>query len=93
MQAMLTEMMMLKEELNKLKSEAEETAENKESVKPTLSEFFGDNEPLYNDIEDEDADFKIMADGTRINASILDEDMFIAGNKLYRWGDTLYLDE
>ena len=93
MQAMLTEMMMLKEELNKLKSEADEPAENKESVKPTLSEFFGDNEPLYNDIEDEDADFKIMADGTRINASILDEDMFIAGNKLYRWGDTLYLDE
>ena len=93
MQAMLTEMMMLKEELNKLKSEAEEAAENKESVKPTLSEFFGDNEPLYNDIEDEDADFKIMAGGTRINASILDEDMFIAGNKLYRWGDTLYLDE
>ena len=34
-----------------------------------------------------------MADGTRINASILDEDLFIAGNKLYRWGETLYLDE
>ena len=89
MQAMLAEMMLLKDELNKLKSEASEPVE---TVKPTVNEFFGDNEEYYN-VDDEDADFKIMADGTRINASILDEDLFIAGNKLYRWGETLYLDE
>ena len=84
MQAMLSEMVTLKDELDKLKSE---------QPKPTLTEFFGDNEPEYDDIEDDEADFKILGDGTRINASILDEDLFIAGRKLYRWGDTLYLDE
>ena len=84
MQAMLSEVVMLKQELNRLKTD---------QPKPTLSEFFGDNEQEYDEIEDEDADFKIMADGTRINASILDEDLFIAGKKLYRWGDTLYLEE
>ena len=89
MQAMLAEMMLLRDELNKLKAEPSESAE---TTKPTVNEFFGNNEEFYN-IEDEDADFKIMANGTRINASILDEDLFIAGNKLYRWGDTLYLDE
>ncbi len=84
MHAMLSEMVILKDELKKLKSE---------QPKPTVSEFFGDNEIQDYNIEDEDADFKIMANGARINASILDEDLFIAGNRLYRWGDTLYLDE
>ena len=84
MQAMLSEVVLLKDELNKLKAE---------QPKPTLNEFFGDSEPEYAEIEDDEADFKILGDGARINASILDEDLFIAGRKLYRWGDTLYLDE
>ena len=48
---------------------------------------------MKNNIEDEDADFRIMGSEERINASILDEELFVAGDKLYKWGDTLYLDE
>ena len=83
-QAMLNEVNMLKEELNKLKSE---------QPKFNPSKFWSDDDKQHTYIEDEDADFRIMANGARLNASILDEDLFIAGDKLYRWGETLYLDE
>lgn len=82
MQAMLNEMFVLRDELNKLKNE-----------KVTYEDIFGKKEKMKNNIEDEDADFRIMGSEERINASILDEELFIAGDKLYKWGDTLYLDE
>lgn len=84
MQAMLSEMLVLKEELNKLKEEPQ---------KPDVISFWGDNEKKGNYIDDDEADFRIMSSEKRINASILDEDMFVAGNKLYKWGDMLYLEE
>ncbi len=90
MQAMLNEVMVLREELSKLKQKDEE--EQAAAQKPTVEEFFGDYRVPY-EINDDEADFKIMGNGARINASILDEDMFIAGDKLYRWGETLYLEE
>ena len=82
MQAMLNEMFVLRDELNKLKNE-----------KVTYEDIFGKKEKMKNNIEDEDADFRIMGSEERINASILDEELFVAGDKLYKWGDTLYLDE
>lgn len=82
MQAMLNEMFILRDELNKLKNE-----------KVTYEDIFGKKEKMKNNIEDEDADFRIMSSEERINASILDKELFIAGDKLYKWGDTLYLDE
>lgn len=82
MQAMLNEMFILRDELNKLKNE-----------KVTYEDIFGKKEKMKNNIEDEDADFRIMGSEERINASILDEELFVAGDKLYKWGDTLYLDE
>ncbi len=82
MQAMLNEMFVLREELNKLKNE-----------KVTYEDIFGKKEKMKNNVEDDDADFRIMGSQERINASILDEELFIAGDKLYKWGDTLYLDE
>ena len=84
MQAMLNEMLVLKEELNKLKEEPQKT---------DITSFWSDNDKKGNYIDDDDADFRIMGSEKRINASILDEDMFIAGNKLYKWGDMLYLEE
>ncbi len=84
MQAMLSEMLVLKEELNKLKEEPQ---------KPDVTSFWSDNDKKGNYIDDDDADFRIMGSEKRINASILDEDMFVAGNKLYKWGDMLYLEE
>ena len=96
MQAMLNEVMVLREELSKLKQKEQEEAIAEEQAaavpKPTVEEFFGDYRVPY-EINDDEADFKIMGNGARINASILDEDMFIAGDKLYRWGETLYLEE
>ena len=44
-------------------------------------------------ISDEDADFKILSTDEKINAAILDSDSFFAGEKIYKWGDTLYLNE
>ena len=82
MQAMLNEMFILRDELNKLKNE-----------KVTYEDIFGKKEKMKNNIEDEDADFRIMGSEERVNASILDEELFVAGDKLYKWGDTLYLDE
>ena len=84
MQAMLNEMLVLKEELNKLTEEPQKT---------DVTSFWSDNDKKGNYIDDDDADFRIMGSEKRINASILDEDMFIAGNKLYKWGDMLYLEE
>ena len=90
MNAMLSEILALREELQNLKDEAEEV-EKTEKVIQTPKDFWNTNQKYV--IEDEDADFKIMGDGSRINASILDDDLFIAGDKLYRWGETLYLEE
>lgn len=84
MQAMLSEMLVLKEELNKLKEEPQ---------KPDVASFWGDNEKKSNYIDDSEADFRIMGSEKRVNASILDEEMFVAGDKLYKWGDMLYLEE
>ena len=44
-------------------------------------------------ISDEEADFKILSTNEKINAAILDNDSFFAGEKIYKWGDTLYLNE
>lgn len=82
MQAMLNEIFILRDELNKLKNE-----------KVTYEDIFGKKEKMKNNIEDEDADFRIMGSEERIYASILDEELFVAGDKLYKWGDTLYLDK
>lgn len=84
MQAMLNEMIVLKEELNRLKEEPQ---------KPDVASFWGDNEKKSNYIDDSEADFRIMGSEKRVNASILDEEMFVAGDKLYKWGDMLYLEE
>lgn len=83
MQAVLAEMVALKEELDVLKAEP--------SKKLTAEEFFGPQESQY--IKDEDADFRILSSSDKINAAILDEDCFLAGEKLYRWGETLYLED
>ena len=84
MQAVLAEMVALKEELDILKSEP--------SKKITAEEFFGGTDNSIS-VKDEDADFKIWSSTDKINAAILDEECFIAGEKLYRWGETLYLED
>ena len=79
MPAILNEMLNLREELNKIKEESHKYSPVDLSNK--------------NNVDDEDADFKIMSNGERLNASFIEEDLFIAGDKLYRWGDTLYLEK
>ena len=85
-QAMLSEMVALKEELDILKNSPQ---------KNDLKEAFW-NERRNNKnqvISDEEADFKILSTNEKINAAILDNDSFFAGEKIYKWGDTLYLNE
>lgn len=82
-QAVLAEMNALKEEIDILKAEPK---------KITAEEFFGNNDGAPS-VKDEDTDFRILSSNDRINAAILDEDSFIAGEKVYRWGETLYLQD
>lgn len=63
----------------------------KSEKKSSLTDVFTDKEE-QTIITDEEADFRIMGDGSRINAAILDDDSFFAGEKVYIWGDTLYLE-
>ena len=59
--------------------------------KLTYEDIFGKKEKMKNNIED--TNFRILGSEEHVVANILDEDLFVAGDKLYRWGDTLYLDE
>ena len=79
------ELMMLKEELYELRSMKDPKLmtieEFLESQKETKPETFGTK-------------FKIMGSkGSSINANLLDDGFFVAGNKIYKWGDTLHLDK
>ena len=77
MKAMLNEIMYLQEELTKLKE-----------IKPVW-----EKRKEQNEITDDMADFRIMKNGVSINASIVDEETFVAGDTLYKWGEMLYLEE
>ena len=59
--------------------------------KLTYEDIFGKKEKMKNNIED--TNFRILGSEEHVVANILDEDLFVAGDKLYRWGDTLYFDE
>ena len=85
-QAMLSEMVALKEELDILKNSPQ---------KNDLKEAFWNKRRNNKNqvISDEEADFKILSTNEKINAAILDNDSFFAGEKIYKWGDTLYLNE
>ena len=80
MQSMFDDMLQMREELNMLRKE-----------KLTYEDIFGKKEKMKNNIED--TNFRILGSKEHVVANILDEDLFVAGDKLYRWGDTLYLDE
>ena len=80
MQSMFDDMIQMREELNMLRKE-----------KLTYEDIFGKKEKMKNNIED--TNFRILGSKEHVVANILDEDLFVAGDKLYRWGDTLYLDE
>lgn len=80
MQSMFNDMLQMREELNMLRKE-----------KLTYEDIFGKKEKMKNNIED--TNFRILGSKEHVVANILDEDLFVAGDKLYRWGDTLYLDE
>lgn len=80
MQSMFNDMLQMREELNMLRKE-----------KLTYEDIFGKKEKMKNNIED--TNFRILGSKEHAVANILDEDLFVAGDKLYRWGDTLYLDE
>ncbi|MBE7703563.1 MAG: hypothetical protein E7Z89_05885 [Cyanobacteria bacterium SIG28] len=82
----LAEIENLKQELNKLK-EASEIPSFKEEFWNRLK-----SAPVTV-IENEDADFKILSTEECVNAAILDSDTFLAGEKIYRWGETLYLED
>ena len=36
---------------------------------------------------------RIMATDTTLDADIIDEGLYLAGNKIYKWGDTMRLDQ
>ena len=82
-QSLLDEITNLKEELNK-KEDAKE---------PTIDEILDSIAKKNNCCNDTYLDFSIMSSDERIDANAVNKELFIAGDKLYKWGDTLYLNE
>ena len=67
--------------------------EVKEEELMTLEEFKAEQEKRKNVVEKKlRQKFRIVGSKERINASALDGGVFVAGNKIYKWGDTLQLD-
>lgn len=70
----------------------ENTEEESKNIKKSFFANLNSDKEQPAVISDEDADFRILGAGARINAAILDEESFFAGEKVYKWGDTLYLE-
>lgn len=82
-QSLLDEITNLKEELSK-KEDAKE---------PTIDEILDSIAKKNNCCNDTYLDFSIMSSDERIDANAVNKELFIAGDKLYKWGETLYLNE
>ena len=84
----LSEIEMLKAELENLRSQAEE---KKELM--TLDEYKLKQQQLKDAMEQKRRQkFKIVGSKEHVNASALEGGVFVAGNKVYKWGETRYLD-
>jgi hypothetical protein len=84
MENMLDEIISLKKELGDLKDRTGKRVTIKE-----IEEILDKRETN----EEESVDFRIMSSKERVSACKLDEDLFVAGDKLYKWGDILYLED
>ncbi len=83
-------------EVDALKAELEALKAETESKKDlmTLDEFMEKQKQLAEAKEKKRRQkFRIVSSKERINASALDNGVFVAGNKVYKWGDTRILDE
>ena len=79
----------LKAELEALRAEAEQ---KKDLM--TLDEFLAKQKELEDAKEKKRRQkFRIVGSRERVNASALDGGVFVAGNKVYKWGDTKVLDQ
>ena len=82
-QSLLDEITNLKEELSK----------KEDAKKPTIDEILDSIAKKNNCCNDTYLDFSIMSSDERIDANAVNKELFIAGDKLYKWGETLYLNE
>ena len=87
--APMSEIDALKAELEALKAEAEP---KKDLM--TLDEFLEKQKELADAKEKKRRQkLRILGSKERINASALDNGMFVSGNKVYKWGETRVLDD
>ncbi len=85
---MTAQMDLLKAELEMLKMQ---TAEKK---LPTLDEFLSKQKEVKEAREKKRRQkFRIVGSREHINANALDGGVYVAGNKVYKWGDTKILDQ
>ena len=85
-QGILEELEMLRDELEALKHK---TRPRRKKI--TLQEFLESIKESRADSYGEE--FRVLVDGQGADANLVEDNLFIAGNRLYRWGDTLYLEE
>lgn len=90
-QALLDEIESLKEEINNLHGQ-HRNPEEEDETPMTLEEFYARQLKKESKANTYGYTFKIVGTNKRIRANVLDPELFIAGDKLYRWGEKLYLE-
>ena len=92
-QALLKEIQSLKEEINELHGQQRGSEEEEEETPMTLEEFYARQiKKAESKANTYGYTFRIVGTNKRIRANVVDPELFIAGDKLYRWGEKLYLE-
>lgn len=91
-QALLDEIASLKEEINSLHGQ-HRSPEEEEETPMTLEEFYARQlKKRESKANTYGYTFRIVGTNKRLRANVLDPELFIAGDKLYKWGERLYLE-
>lgn len=88
--SVINELISLREELSTLKAQAQNTIQRPMTLEEFLEQQQASKESKVDSYGNQ---FKILTSASRIEANVVDNDLFVAGNKLYRWGEIRYLDE
>ncbi len=92
-QALLKEIQSLKEEINELHGQKRGSEEEEEETPMTLEEFYARQlKKAESKANTYGYTFRIVGTNKRLRANVVDPELFIAGDKLYRWGEKLYLE-
>jgi len=93
--ALLDEIRALKQELQSIyqqQGSQQPAAPPEPQKRMTLEEFLEQQKPKESRADSYGETFRIIGSNKRMKADVLENNFFVAGNKVYKWGDTLHLD-